>query len=127
MNDSLDHNRGRSLTQQELGWIAEILRTREEWKLADISEAVVIGQERCDEGASILLSAPEPENASLHGTSGYIGRVCINTTCGAFIEVRLDHLGGRLHELFVLFVDPGKPSRQLPDTWTEVSHEAFAL
>jgi hypothetical protein len=118
----------RPLTEQESSWIREILQTRDEWKNADISRTRVISRKPCDEGLSVLLEAPEPENSSPTGLeSDYIGRIWICTDDGSVIEVRLDHQGGRLRELFILFVDPRHPQRTLPERWAEVSHEARPL
>ena len=117
----------RPLTEQESAWIHEILQTRDEWRDADIGQTEVISRMPCDEGISVLLRAPAPENTKAGLDSGYIGRIVICTDDSSLIEARLDHLNGRLHELFVLFVDPKHPRRSLPERWTEASHEAFAL
>src|SRR5208283_686927 len=114
----------RPLTERESTWIREILQTSEEWRDADISKTRVIAEGPCDEGISILLRAPEPENPKPGLTAGYIGRVVICTDDASVIEVRLTQSEGRLHELFVLFVDPKHPRRSLPESWTEVSHQA---
>jgi len=127
MNNGLKITKSRPLTERESAWVAEILHTRAEWETADISKTVVVMQEECDEGLSILLKASEPENPKLGGTSGYIGRIWINTSDGCSVEIRLDHFHGSLRELFVLFVDPKDSSHRLPERWTEVSHEAFPL
>jgi hypothetical protein len=117
----------RPLTDREIGWISEIVKTRPEWSSADISRTEVIAEGASDDGISALLQAPEPEEPKLAGDRGYIGRIWITNLDDSIIEVRLTHINGRLNELFVLFVDPKHPHRVLPERWTEVSHEAFAL
>ena len=117
----------RPLTDREAGWIREILWTTEDWKDADISKTRVIAEGPCDEGLSFLLRASEPENAKPGPMMGYIGRLCIITDDGSFIEVRLTQSNRMLYELFVLFVDPKHLRRKLPESWTEVSHEAYSL
>ncbi len=116
----------RPLTDREASWIREILETNEEWKDADISKTHVVAQEQCDEGLSIVLQAPEPENQRA-ATEGYIGRLWIKNNDGSIIEIRLNQSAGRLQELFVLFVDPKNPRRTLPKRWTEISHQALKM
>jgi hypothetical protein len=117
----------RPLTEREATWIHEILQARDDWKGADISRTEVVGEGPCDEGKSILLRAPEPENPRPEQGAGYVGRVVIGTGDGSLIEARLTQSDGRLQELFVLFVDPKHPRRGLPDSWTEVSHEVVVV
>jgi hypothetical protein len=108
------------------GWIREILQTRGEWKDADISKTEVIAEGPCDEGLSIVLRDPE-QNLKAASVSGYIGRIWITNNDGSIIEVRLTFSDRRLNELFVLFVDPKHPKRTLPESWTELSHQASSL
>ena len=117
----------RTLTTRESAWVREILQTAPDWKDADISRTQVIAEGPCDEGISIRLRAPQPENSTPDPTAGYIGRIVICTDEGSLIEVRLTQSGGRLDELFVLFVDPKHPRRTLPSNWTERSHEALGM
>jgi len=127
MKDDVKEIEPRSLTNREEGWIREILQTNEEWREADISKTHVVAEGPCDEGLSILLRAPEPENSKLGPMAGYIGRLWIQNDDDSVIEVRLTQSNRRLHELFVLFVDPKHPGRQLPESWTEVSHQALSM
>ena len=127
MRDEVKGIEPRPLTEREAAWIREILQADEEWKDSDISRTHVIAEGPCDEGQSILLHAPEPENSRPGPMMGYIGRLWISNDDGSVIEVRLTQSGRRLHELFVLFVDPKHPDRKLPEHWTEVSHEAHRL
>jgi hypothetical protein len=117
----------RPLTEQEYGWLREILETSEEWRDADIGNTRVIAEGPCDQGISFLLQAPAPENPRQPCGASYIGRLVICTADDSMIEVRLNQSDGRLRELFVLFVDPKHPHRGLPATWTEVSHDAIAM
>ena len=116
----------RPLSEQESVWIREIVQTNEEWKDADLSNTQVVAEGPCDEGLSMVLRQPE-ENERLGSSAGYIGRLVICTDDNCFIEIRLTYSGKRLHELFVLFVDPKHPKRTLPKSWKEVSHEAYKL
>jgi hypothetical protein len=127
MKDEVKAIEPRSLTDREAGWIREILQTNEEWQNVDISKTQVVAEGPCDEGISILMQAPEPENPKPGPMDGYIGRLWINNDDGSVIEVRLTQSDRRFHELFVLFVDPKHPRRKLPESWTEVSHEAFRM
>ena len=117
----------RPLTDREAAWIREILQTNEEWKDADISKTQVVAEGPCDEGLSMLLRAPGPENHKPGAVEGYIGRLWIKNNDGSVIEVRLTQSARRLQELFVLFVDPKNPRRRLPESWIEVSHEALKM
>lgn len=108
-------------------WVREILQTSADWSDADISRTKVIAEGPCDEGVSIRLQAPEAETRHPQAQAGYIGRIVIINADDSLIEIRLTHSRGSLDELFVLFVDPKDPHRKLPENWTEVSHEAFAL
>jgi len=116
----------RPLTLREAAWVREILQTRDEWKHTDISRTQVIAEGPCDEGLSIVLSDPE-QNPKAASSAGYLGRLVICTDDDSLIEVRLTFSDRRLNELFVLFVDPKHPKRSLPESWTEVSHEAYKL
>jgi hypothetical protein len=117
----------RPLNDREAAWIREILQTNEEWKAADTSRTQVFAEGPCDEGLSVLLHGSEPENHEPQTKGGYIGRIWIQNDDGSVIEVRLSQSGGRLQELFVLFVDPKNPRRTLPEHWVEVSHEATKM
>ncbi|MGA2194819.1 MAG: hypothetical protein ABSH40_06075 [Bryobacteraceae bacterium] len=117
----------RPLTEREAGWIREILQANEEWKNADISRTQVVAEGPCDEGLSMLLRAPEPEGPRSGPMVGYIGRLVICTGDDGVIEVRLTQSERRLRELFVLFVAPKHPRRELPRSRTEVSHEALGM
>ena len=117
----------RLLTQREVEWIREILQSNLGWKDTDISKTKVVAEGLCDDGRSIFLRAPAPENPSPSSPMGYIGRIVIWTDDGCFIEVRLDQSCGRLHELFMQFADPNNRRRKLPEQWTEVSHTAMSL
>lgn len=126
MKNDVREVKPRPLTEREAGWIREILQTRGEWKDADISKTEVIAEGPCDEGLSIVLRDPE-QNLKAASVSGYIGRIWITNNDGSIIEVRLTFSDRRLNELFVLFVDPKHPKRTLPESWTELSHQASSL
>ncbi len=113
----------RSLTQREAGWIRDILQANDEWRDAHISRTQVVAEGPCDEGVSIRLQAPEPENPKAKPVES-VGELWIQTDDGSSINVQLSQFEGRLRELYVLFFDPKQRNRKLPETWTEVSREA---
>lgn len=127
MKNNVQEIEARPLTKLESDWILEILGTKGEWSGADIKQTKVVAQGPCDDGLSLILRAPDPENPKLAKEAGYVGRLVICTADDSLIEVRLSQAGGRLDELFVLFVDPKHPDRKLPESWTEISHEAIAM
>jgi hypothetical protein len=127
MDCDIKEIQARPLTKRESDWIGEILQTSKEWRDADSSRTQVTAQGSCDEGLSFVLQAPGPENPRSGRGAGYIGRLVICTTDDSMIEVRLTQADARLRELFVLFVDPKHPSRSLPESWAEVSHDAIAM
>ena len=127
MKNDVQNIEPRPLTRREVGWKREILQTSEVWKDTDIGGTEVIAEGPCDEGISIILRGPEPANTRSSAAEDYIGRLVICTDDNSMIEVRLTQADRRLHELFVLFVDPKHPRRKFPESWTEVSHEASEL
>jgi hypothetical protein len=126
MND-VKEIKPRPLTERETGWIRDILQVNDEWRDADISRTQVVGEEPGEEGVSIVLQAPEPENPKAKSRRESVGELWIQTDDGSAINVQLSQFEGRLRELYVLFVDPKLQKRKLPETWTEVSREATNL
>ena len=113
----------RPLTPREATWIRDILRVNEGWREADISQTQVVAEGPTDEGVSIRLEAPEPENPKASRRES-VGELWIQTDEGCTVNVQLSQFEGRLKELYLLFIDPKHPKRKLPETWTEVSREA---
>lgn len=124
MSDQLTQIETRPLTPREASWIRAILQVNDEWREADISQTQVVAEGPCDEGISIKLQAPEPENPGATPTRGTIGNLWIDTDDGSTINVQLSRFEGRLQELYVLFIDPKHPKRKLPDSWNEVARHA---
>lgn len=115
-------------TERETGWIREILQANDEWRDADISRTQVVAEGSCDDGISLLLQAPEQENAKPGlAMNGVVGNLWIRVSDGSVINVQLSQSDGRLREIYVLFVDPKHIRRKLPETWIEVSHEAVSM
>jgi hypothetical protein len=115
----------RPLLLQEKSWIREIMHCNSRWADADLGNAQVVAQ--CDCGTAncktIYLHSAEPQNPSLTGTKGYIGRIEIRTADDFGITVTLDQKDGHLSELYVLFLDLQQPGdRQPPDKWEEKAH-----
>jgi hypothetical protein len=72
---------------------------------------------------TVYLDSPKPQNPSLAGTRGYIGRIEIRTADDFGITVTLDQHDGRLSELYVDPLDLREPGgRILPDQWQETGH-----
>lgn len=113
----------RSLSEREAGWIRDILQVNDEWRDADISKTQVVAEGPCDEGISIRLQAPAPENPKAKPVES-VGELWIQTDDDSTINVQLSQFEGRLRELYVLFIDRKHPKRKLPESWTEVSREA---
>jgi hypothetical protein len=113
----------RPLTERETGWLRDILQVNEAWRAADISRTKVVAEGPCDEGVSIRLEAPEPENPKSSRRES-VGELWITTADGCSINVQLSQFEGRLRELYVLFFDPKQRRRTLPESWVEISREA---
>jgi len=113
----------RPLSEREAGWIRDILQVNPEWCDADISRTQAVAEGPCDEGVSIRLQSPEPENPTAKPVES-VGQLWIQTDDGSSINVQLSQFEGRLRELYVLFFDPKLRNRKLPEKWTEVSREA---
>jgi hypothetical protein len=123
MTDEVKDIEPRPLTEREASWVHDILQVNDEWRNADIGKTQVGAEGPCDEGISIRLQAPEPENPNAKPVES-VGELWIQTDDGSTINVQLFQADGRLRELYVLFVDPKHKKRKLPETWTEVSREA---
>lgn len=122
--DEVQEIEPRSLSEREAGWVRDILRVNDEWREADISRTQVVAEGPCDEGVSIRLQAPEPENPKAKSRRESVGELWIQTEDGCSINVQLSQFEGRLRELYLLFVDPKQRRRKLPESWVEVSREA---
>ena len=121
--DQVQEIEPRSPSEREAGWLHDILRANEAWREADISRTRVVAEGPCDEGVSIRLESPEPENPKASRRES-VGELWITTADGCSINVQLSQFEGRLRELYVLFIDTKHPKRKLPETWTEISREA---
>ena len=120
----------RPLNERELDLIHDILCVNEEWKNADLTKTNVVAEGTCGRnGVSFcyILRAPEPENPRATSERESVGQLWINTDDGAVINVQLSQAGGRLEELYLLFVDSKNPKRKLPRDWVETSREAVNL
>jgi hypothetical protein len=121
--DQVQEIEPRSPSEREAGWLHDILRANEAWRAADISRTKVVAEGPCDEGVSIRLEAPEPENPKSSRRES-VGELWITTADGCSINVQLSQFEGRLRELYVLFFDPKQRRRLLPESWVEISREA---
>jgi hypothetical protein len=122
-SDEVKEIEPRSLTERETGWIRDILQANDEWRDADITQTQVVAEGPCDEGISIRLQAPEPENPKAKPVES-VGQLWIQTDDGCTINVQLSQYEGNLRELYVLYFDPKHRNRRLPESWIEVSREA---
>lgn len=113
----------RPLTPQERQWIQEILQHNPRWADVDLSGTRVVARCSCGNCQTVYLDNPEPQNPSLLGTRGYIGRIEISTTDDFGITVTLDQYDGRLSQLYVDPIDLREPgTRILPKHWQEKGH-----
>lgn len=111
----------RELSAQELGWIKQILNTKSVWSDIDLGSTKVIAECDCGKCRSVYLDGPQ--NPTLAGTFGYIGRIEIRTNNEFGITVTLDQLNGKLSELYVNAVDlSDEGNRPFPDRWDEIVH-----
>lgn len=111
----------RELTVQERAWIQEILGTSPLWSDFDLGFTKVVA--KCDCGQCRTAYLEGPQNASLNGTRGYIGRIEIRTDNDFGISVTLDQFDGKLSQLYVNALDLSDDgSRPFPERWGEVAH-----
>ncbi len=111
----------RELNTQERFWIREILSRNELWSDFDPGPTKVIGECDCGECRTAYLESSQ--NQSVKGTRGYIGRIEIRTNNEFGITVTLDHLDGKLSELYVNAVDlSDEGSRTFPKQWEEITY-----
>ena len=114
----------RPLTEQERGWVQEILESHPDWADVDVSSMEVIAVCGCGKCGTIYFGNKLPQNPRLQGTRGYIGRIYINTTNEFFIEITLDQIDGNISELYVNYVDVSPAGdRTSPGLWKELSHK----
>lgn len=113
----------RALTVRERTLISEILQANPAWADVDVSGTRVIAECGCGMCKSIYLDSDRPQNPSVLGTFGYIGRTEIRTLDDFGITVTLDQRDGKLDELYVDYVDlSAAGDRVLPDEWIEAAH-----
>jgi len=113
----------RSLSSQERSWIHEILEHCPRWADVDLNAARVVAQRDCGRCRTVFLDSPSPQNPSLVGTKGWVGRIEIMTSDDFMITIALDQLDGRLSGLYVDAIDLHKAGdRAFPDQWREKGH-----
>jgi hypothetical protein len=113
----------RPLSQRERTWVREIMEHNPRWADVDIKGTMVVARCDCETCQTIYFDSPLPQNPSLAGTKGYIGRIEITTVDYFLITVTLDQLDGRIHELDVNPLDLIEPgTRTLADVWEEKTH-----
>jgi hypothetical protein len=118
----------RELSARERTWIHEILAAHELWSDVDFSATRVVGKCDCGECRTVYLDSATPQNPSLHGTRGYIGRIEIRTTNGFGITITMDQRDGKLYELYVNHVDlSDRGNRTFPENWEELAHLVVAM
>jgi hypothetical protein len=111
----------RALTPRERSWIQEIVETNKLWADFDLGATKVVAECDCGECRTAYLESPQ--NLSLNGTRGYIGRIEIRTRNEFGITVTLDELDGRLSELHVNAVDlTEEGTRPFAEEWEETAH-----
>ncbi len=107
----------RPLTDQERGWVNDILSASKEWADVSVGELYAVGVCPCGFCKAIQLEPRmQPENPRARG-HGQIGDIDIHTESGETINVALYAKDGSLTDLDVL-CEFG--SKVVPDTWKEV-------
>ena len=118
----------RPLSQQEHSWVREILEQNPRWADVDLNDTQAVAQCDCGKCRTIYLPSTAPQNPTLLGTKGYIGRIEIMTTDNFLITITLDQLNGVLSELYVDPLDLLEPgNRTLPDQWREKTHTVIPM
>jgi hypothetical protein len=113
----------RPLSAQEQSWIQEILEHDPQWADVELIGTQVVAECGCGKCRTVYLDSLSPQNPSLAGTKGYIGRIEISTVDNFLITITLDQKDGRLSELYVDPLDLNEPGdRILPDQWREKGH-----
>lgn len=113
----------RPLSMRERCWIQEIMDHVSQWADVDLSDTYVIAHCSCGRCKTVYLDSPKPQNPSLVGTKGYLGRIDITTTDSFGITITLDQHDGKLSELYIYPFDLCEPgTRILPDKWQETHH-----
>jgi len=113
----------RPLSAQEQSWIQEILEHDPQWADVELIGTQVVAECGCGKCRTVYLDSLSPQNPSLAGTKGYIGRIEISTVDNFLITITLDQKDGRLSELYVDPLDLNEPGdRILPDQWLEKGH-----
>jgi len=113
----------RPLSPQECSWIHEILEHNPKWTDVDINSAHVVADCGCGKCKTVFLDSISPQNPSLSGTKGYVGRIEIRTYDDFGITIALDQLDGKLSGLYVDAIDLREPGeRPFPDQWREKGH-----
>ena len=118
----------RPLSTQERSWIREILERNPQWADVDLGDSQAVAHCNCGKCRTIYLQGSAPQDPSLVGTRGYIGRIEIVTTDHFLITITLDHSEGTLIELYIDPLDLLEPgNRILPDQWQEKSHSVTPM
>jgi hypothetical protein len=118
----------RPLSEQERSWIREILEQNPRWADVDLSDTQAVAECDCGNCRTIYLHSSAPQNASLAGTKGYVGRIEIMTTDNFMISITLDQSDGVLSELYVNPLDLLEPgNRPFPDQWQEKGHTVIPM
>jgi hypothetical protein len=115
----------RVLSQQERSWIREIIEHNPRWADVDADLEGIRAVAECDCGTcnSVYLESVSPQNPSLAGTKGYVGRIEIITFDDFMITITLDQIEGKLYELYVNSLDLREPGDRRPsELWQEKAH-----
>ena len=113
----------RPLTEQERGWVSEILAANKDW--ADVNVGDLYAVWSCDCGCKTIdfkVSATA-HNPRMVGKMGPVGQITVLTKDDRAIWIILHHIRGVLTELEVVWDDFENP---MPDHWEEVSRVVTA-
>jgi hypothetical protein len=118
----------RPLSEQERSWIREILEENPRWADVDLNGTEAVAKCDCGNCGTIYLQSESPQNSSLVGTKGFVGRIEILTTDNFMITITLDQIGGALSELYVDPLDLLEPgNRKVPIQWQEKAHSVIPM
>jgi hypothetical protein len=94
----------------------------------DLNNTEAVAKCDCGNCGTVYLHCPSPQNPSLVGTKGYVGRIEILTTDNFMITITLDQSSGTLSELYVDPLDLLEPgNRKVPDQWQEKAHSVIPM
>ena len=113
----------RPATDEEAGWISDLVSANPEWKSVTVQPLFVIGMCRCGCRSIVLDQPKEAQNPSLIGHQGLVAKmsmtICFDGKMDV-VSVLLLHAGGSLSTLEVVWYNFPDP---IPLSWIEINRE----